>query len=206
MSTLTIGSNLIEIISCTRMRDVQRGFYLDIKIPKGVVTLDELETLFDGNEEPILVVDGDGNENTYIGFKELSSLSLEKGVYRVCQVCTSEYEAQLSLAQSKLNQQETLISQMKSTIEEQEKELEAQASVVVAQGDTIAAQKKIIEDQNEQVVALTEMSSNQLEVLDFLLSEGISLIAKEVAETAVKELAETINSENKEEVEESEEI
>lgn len=125
---LTIDTTTLEITSCTRMRDVQRGFYLDIKIPKGSVTMDELEQLFDGNEETIIVTDNDGNESAYNGFKLLSNLSLENGIYRVCQACTSEIEAQLSIAQNK--------------VAEQEKALEAINNVVSEQAETIAMQEE----------------------------------------------------------------
>lgn len=103
--TLTIGSQVIEVTRCTRMRDTQRGFYLDISIPKGTITMDELEKIFDNNEYSI-IVSSETEENIYTGFKQLSSLSLENGVYKVIQVCTSEMEAQLSIVQSQMAVQE----------------------------------------------------------------------------------------------------
>lgn len=110
MKTLTIGSTTLEITSCTRRRDTQRGFFLDLVIPKSSIGMDELYALLDGNTEPIVVVDADGTENTYLGFKETGSFALEGGAYHVAQICTSEYEAQLSLAQTKIAAQDETIA------------------------------------------------------------------------------------------------
>lgn len=117
--TLTIGSTVIEITSCTRMRDTQKGFYLDIKIPKGAVTMDELEKLFDGNKETIFV-SSDTEDNMYNGFEQLYSLSLENNTYTIIQVCTSELEAQLSIVQSKMAAQEKELAAVTATCAMQE--------------------------------------------------------------------------------------
>ena len=106
---LTIGNKTLEITSCTRRRDTKRGFFLDITIPKDAIGMDELYSLLDGCTEDIVVEDN-GTVNTYTGFKTVGSFTCENGVYNVAQVCTSEYEAQLSLAQSRINEQDQLIT------------------------------------------------------------------------------------------------
>ena len=120
---LTIGTTTIKITSCTRKRDTQRGFYLDLTIPKDNIGMDDLYALLNGNTEPIVVIEADGTENTYIGFKETGSFALEGGFYKVAQVCTSEYEAQLSLAQSKMAEQDAIIAAQNETIEAQTEEI-----------------------------------------------------------------------------------
>ena len=116
---LRINDTTIEITSCTRMRDVKRGFYLDIKIPKSSIGMDALSDLLDNNESTIYIIDANGNESAYNGFKTLGNLSLENGVYQVCQVCTSEIEAQLSIAQNKIAEQATALEAANRTIAEQ---------------------------------------------------------------------------------------
>ena len=106
---LTIGTTTIEITSCTRMRDTQKGFFLDLVIPKESIGMEALYALLSGNTEAIVVVEDDGTENTYLGFKETGSFALEGDAYHVAQVCTSEIEAQLSLTQSKIAEQKTII-------------------------------------------------------------------------------------------------
>lgn len=99
---MTIGNTSVPVLSCTRMRDPKRGFYLDIKIPKENIGMQALYDMFDNCAEKIVVVDDDGGVCEYTGFKTLANFSCEYGVYTVIQVCTSEYEAQLSLTQSKI--------------------------------------------------------------------------------------------------------
>lgn len=107
---LTIGTTTIEITSCTRMRDTKRGFYLDITIPKENIGMEDLYNLLDGCAETIIVTDDEGNVSEYKGFKETGSFALEGGFYRIAQICTSEYEAQLSLAQRKIAEQDVIIA------------------------------------------------------------------------------------------------
>lgn len=109
MKTLTIGSTSINITECTRMRDLKRGFYLEIKIPEDTVNIDELKTIFKDNKQTIAITEADGTTNLYEGFQLLSTLSLEDGFYYVCQACTSEIEAQLSIAQNTINAQAQII-------------------------------------------------------------------------------------------------
>ena len=120
---LIIGNTNIEIISCTRMRDLQRGFYLNIEIAKENVTFDELANLFDNCTENIIVIDDEGNESVYNGFSLMNSVMLKDGIYHVEQCCVSEIEAQLSLAQNKIAEQNAII-------EAQAAEIEAQAEVL----------------------------------------------------------------------------
>jgi hypothetical protein len=106
---LRIGTTIIDITSCTRMRDAKRGFYLDLNIPKENIGMEELYNLLDGCTDTIVVTDDEGNVSEYVGFKTLGSFAVENGSYRVAQVCTSEYEAQLSIAQSKIAEQDETI-------------------------------------------------------------------------------------------------
>jgi len=48
---LTIGTKTIEITSCTRKRDTQKGFFLEMVIPKENIGMDELYALLDDNTE-----------------------------------------------------------------------------------------------------------------------------------------------------------
>ena len=113
---LTIGNTTIEITSCTKRRDVKRGFFLDLYIPQTSIGMDELFNLLNNNEENIVITDDDGKVSTYIGFRQLGALACEDGVYNVAQVCTSEYEAQLSLAQNKIAEQDAIIEQQTATM------------------------------------------------------------------------------------------
>ena len=120
---LKIGNTSIEITSCTRMRDTKRGFYLDITIPKESIGMETLYNLLDGCTETIIVTDDSGNVSEYVGFKTLGSFACENGVYKVAQICTSEYEAQLSIAQSKIAEQDAVIEKQNEVIEAQTEEI-----------------------------------------------------------------------------------
>lgn len=122
---LAIGSTSITITSCVRRRDTKRGFFLEIEIPKASIGMDALYSLLDGCTETIVVTDDEGNVNEYVGFKTIGSFGCENGVYKVSQVCTSEYEAQLSLAQSKIAEQDAVIAAQTETIAAQAEEIEA---------------------------------------------------------------------------------
>lgn len=111
---LTIGTTTIEITSCIRMRDLQRGFYLNIEIPKDNITFAELSELFDGCTESI-IVNGEDGETVYNGFSLMNSVMLKDGVYHVEQCCVSEVEAQLSLAQKKISEQTELVTVLEET-------------------------------------------------------------------------------------------
>lgn len=126
---LTIGLTTIEITSCTRMRDFQKGFYLNIEIPKENITFEELSVLLDGNTESIIVTDNEG-VTKYNGFSLMNSVMLKDGVYHVEQCCVSEIEAQLSLAQKKIADQD-------SVIERQNQIIEAQTEEIVLLNDTL---------------------------------------------------------------------
>lgn len=155
---LTVGTTTVEITSCTRRRDVQRGFYLDIKIPKENIPYDDLEALLDGTEESIIITEDDGSETTYNGFKLLYSIMVKEGVYHVEQCCVSEIEAQLSLAQNTIKAQAEVIAAQGETIACQEQEILSQAEVIVAQGETIVSMweemQAMIEEQVNAAVAV----------------------------------------------------
>lgn len=127
---LAIGSTIIDITSCTRMRDTKRGFYLDIQLPKENIGMEELYSLLDDCEETIVVTDDNGNVSKYVGFKTLGSFACEDGVYRIAQICTSEYEAQLSLAQNEIIKLQNIIDEQSEVIEAQAEEIESQAEVL----------------------------------------------------------------------------
>lgn len=116
MMNMTIGNTSIEIASCVRMRDTKRGFYLDITIPKENIGMEDLYNLLDSCTENIVVTDEEGNVSEYVGFKTLGSFACENGEYKVAQVCTSEYEAQLSLAQTKIAEQDAVIEGQNANI------------------------------------------------------------------------------------------
>lgn len=178
MMNLTIGNTTIAINSCTRMRDTKRGFYLDIKIPKDSISMDELSTLLDGNTETIFVIDDAENESAYNGFKMLSNLSLENGVYTVCQACTSEIEAQLSIAQNKVTEQA-------KALEDTNRVVAQQIETIVQQGNTIDRQSEIITAQAEQVMMLEETAVVQMSTIDSLLLDIIPAVIADAVTTAV---------------------
>ena len=120
---LTIGNTTIEITSCTRMRDTKRGFYLDITIPKENIGMEDLYNLLDGCTETIIVTDENGAVTEYVGFKTLGPFTIENGAYKISQICTSEYEAQLSLAQAKIAEQDAKLATQEETINAQREEI-----------------------------------------------------------------------------------
>lgn len=134
---LMIGSNTIDVVSCTRLRDVQRGFYLDIKILRSTIGMDDLIAIFDGNTEPIYVLEGE-IPNEYIGFKTLSNISLENGIYHVMQACTSEIEAQLSLVQNKSSEQDVKINSLNIALTNANQVITEQAMLLAEQVETSA--------------------------------------------------------------------
>ena len=127
---LAIKDTVVDITSCTRMRDTKRGFYLDITIPKSNIGMEELYNLLEDCTETIIITDNDGNVNEYNGFKTLSNFSCENGVYKIAQVCTSEYEAQLSLAQS-------TIKALEDKIASDAEKINAQSATIVALNDEL---------------------------------------------------------------------
>lgn len=147
---LSIGSTIIEITRCTRMRDQRRGFYLDIEIPEDNIGMDELKALFKDNQETILVTEDDGNTNMYMGFALLSCLSLENGVYRVAQACVSEIEAQLSMTQNKIAVQDSIIeaqAQQIISLEEQSM-VQDETSIELYEANTVLTEQvATLEDQ-----------------------------------------------------------
>lgn len=196
MITLTIGSKSFPITSYTKKRDVKRGFYLDLYIPQTSIGMDELFNLLNNNEENIVITEADGTENIFMGFRELAAISCEGGVYNVAQVCTSEYEAQLSLAQNKINEQDNVISTMQGVIDAQDNELKAHANV-------ITQQDVVIKQQTEQVAVLEETSIMQMETLESLLLEVIPAV---IADTVAEALASNSTAEDEEVPSESEVI
>lgn len=151
---LIVNGTTIAITSCTRLRDNQKGFYLDIKIPKTAITADELEELFTENQNGITVTENDGTITEYHGFKTLDHYMVKDGLYHVQQLCSSEIEAQLSMTQNKVT--------------EQAKALEATDLIVSEHTRTIANQTTAIGLQHEELKVheehlntLTELSTLQ---------------------------------------------
>jgi hypothetical protein len=184
---LQIGSTTFEITTCTRKRDLQKGFYLDLVIPKASIGMDDLYALLDGNTEPIVITGTDGVENVYMGFKEIGGFSLENGSYKVAQICSSEIEAQLSLAQNKVAEQNNVISSMQSVIDTQTIALENHTKVITEQAQTIAEQTATIEAQTEQMAVLEESAVMQTATLESLLLEVIPMVITETVTVAVAE-------------------
>jgi hypothetical protein len=116
---LTIGSTTIDITKCEKMRNHKKGFFLDIVVPQNSIGMDALYALLNGTTKDIVVITDDGVENTYKGFKEVGAFTLENGEYHVWQVATSELEAQNSILQNKVAEQNTVIANLQSTIEAQ---------------------------------------------------------------------------------------
>jgi hypothetical protein len=192
MKTLTIGSTTLEITSYARRRDVQKGFYLELTIPKESIGMDNLYALLNNNAEPIVITEADGVENTYIGFKEIGSFALENGAYKVAQVCTSEIEAQLSLAQNKVNEQNAVIASLQNVVETKAEEVAVLSANVLAQAEQITAQ-------TEQVATLEEMSVAQLSALDTILTEVVPSIIELAVAQAVEAVTTTNDTEPTEE-------
>ena len=161
MKTLTIGSTTLEITSCVRKRDTQRGFFLELTIPKESIGMDELYALLNGNTEDIVVVDADGTVNVYRGFKETASFALEGNFYKIAQVCTSEYEAQLSLTQTRITEQN---------------------AVIEGQNVHMAALDEM------DLMQMTTIDSLLLEVIPEVISEAVTVaVAEALASNSAKE-------------------
>ena len=111
---LTIGSKTIEIVSCEQRRDNKKGFFLDIVAPVANVSMDELRSLLKDNKEDIVVAKEDGTVNTYTGFGLLGVLSCEENMIHVAQYANSEIEAQLSVAQNKIVEQDAVIATLQA--------------------------------------------------------------------------------------------
>ena len=195
MMNLTIGSTIVEITSCTRMRDTKRGFYLEIKIPKDNISMDALSALLDGNEQPITVTDGE-NVSVYNGFKMRSNLSLENGVYTVYQACTSEIEAQLSVAQNRVAEQEKALEITKQLLTAQAEVITAQGNKIIEQGVLIDEQSALIDEQSEQVLFLEEASTVQMTTIDSLLLDIIPAVVADAVRVAVADALESNSTTN----------
>lgn len=184
MKTLTIGSKTFEITSCVRMRDVKRGFYLDIKIPQASISMDELCALLKDNEQTITVTEGE-NVSAYNGFKLLSNFSLEDGVYHVCQACTSEIEAQLSVAQNKVAEQAKALEATQQVVNQQAETITAQATTIAEQGETIKTQGETIATQqkaiDDQVTALAEQANTIAEQGETITAQAEQVMGLEEA-------------------------
>lgn len=126
---LTIGSTTFDATRCSRRRDNTKGFYLDIEVPVESISKDALYDLLDNNKETIYALEDDGTESMYDGFNSIQNFSVSKGAIFVAQYCTSELEAQLSLANSKIAEQDR----------------------------TIAGQGEIIAGQNEEIIMLNDI-------------------------------------------------
>lgn len=123
MKTITIGSTTFEAKQCERFRDNTKGFYLDIAVPVENISKDALYDLLDANKETIYVTEEDGTESIYDGFNSIQNFSVSKGYILVAQYCTSELEAQLSLAKSKIAEQDRIIAEQGNTIAGQNEEI-----------------------------------------------------------------------------------
>ena len=130
MKTIIIGSTTFEATHCERFRDNTKGFYLDISVPVKNISKDELYDLLDGNQETIHVVEEDGTESIYDGFNSVQNFSVSKGCILVAQYCTSELEAQLSLAKSKIAEQEKIIATQSMQVTSLEEMSMAQLSAI----------------------------------------------------------------------------
>jgi len=146
---ITIGSTTFDVTRCTRRRDNTKGFYLDIAVPVENISKDSLYDLLDGNTEDIIVTEDDGSESTYKGFNKLMDFSVSKGSIYVAQYCTCEMEAQLSIAQNKIAEQNKTIATMQT-------EAQAMTAEILAQGKNIATQTETIEAQKEEIAMLND--------------------------------------------------
>ena len=199
---ITIGSTTFDATSCTRRRDNAKGYYLDMTIPTENISKDTLYDLLDGNTESIIATEGDGTESTYDGFNAIGNFSVSKGLILVSQYCTSELEAQLSLAKNKIAEQDKTIVIMQNEAQAMTAEILGQAETIVLQGETIATQNETITSQKLQIAELAEMSKSQLDAIDYILTEGFSTVAQEAATMAVEQALAAIE-ETEEEVEEN---
>ena len=171
MRTLTIGSTILELNSFDKRWDKIGGVYAEIKIPTSAIAYDDLEALFDGNAEDLIVTEEDGSTATYSGYSETHKLikNLITGMYEVTQYCTSTAMHLLNEARKQI-----------ATLETEKAELQ---SKVNAQGATITAQA-------EQVASLEETSAAHLTAIDSILTEVVpSIIELSVAQAIEAVLA-----------------
>lgn len=186
MRTLTIGSTTLELQQPFIKRwDKGRGVFAEIKIPSTEISYEELKALFKDNQHDLIVTEEDGSTEAFSGYTELDGIkeSISEGLYIVTQYCTETAMHLLNEARKQIEEQQGTISTMQGTIELQTAEILTQAEVIVAQGETIAAQ-------NEQVEKLLEASASQLDAIDFILTEGLPLVAQEAATMALAAISE----------------
>lgn len=154
MKKITIGSTTFDATKCERFRDNTKGFYLDIVVPVENISKDALYDLLDGNKETIYVAEEDGTESIYDGFNSIQNFSVSKGCILVAQYCTSELEAQLSIAKSKIAEQERTISGLQDEASALANEVIAQASIIAGQNVQIGTLESQNKELNETVNAL----------------------------------------------------
>ena len=154
MKKITIGSTTFDATKCERFRDNTKGFYLDIAVPVENISKDALYDLLDDNKETIHVVEEDGSESIYDGFNSIQNFCVSKGCILVAQYCTSELEAQLSIAKSKIAEQERTVSNLQNEAVALTNEIIAQANIIAGNNAQIATLESQNKELNETVNAL----------------------------------------------------
>lgn len=162
MKTLTIGSTTFEILGCEQCRDNKKGYYLRLIVPVESISMDEFYALLNGNKENIIYTKEDGTVNTYTGFGLIGKFSCEDGVIEAAQYAFSEAEAQLSVAQNKITEQNRTIATLQNTVAVMTTALKSHADAITEQNATIAIQKETIITQREEIDFLSDLLLEEL--------------------------------------------
>ena len=186
---LKIATTEIAVNDCYAYEHASGKRELRIQIPQTSITYEELKALLKGDTSEIVLTKDDGTTKTFCGYKTTFEITdkTEKGVeiFRVTMPCVAEAERRAMEAQTQVAALEKTVAQQANYISAQATEILAQAEVIVAQGETINTQ-------NEQLAELAEMSKSQLDAIDFILTDGFSMIAQEAATLAVEQAMEAI--------------
>ena len=156
---LTIGENAFEITSAQPCRDLRFGVYLMIKIPKDNITASDIENVFDGNENTIVITKDDESTVEYNGYTELGKYECVDGFYNISQICVSEAQHQINQINNKFVSQETINASVQAT-------LKTHADNTVAMNNTIEMQ-------------MASIDSLLLEVIPAVVSDAVTAAVAE---------------------------
>lgn len=188
---LKIATTEIAVNDCYAYEHANGKRELKIQIPQTSISYEELKALLKGDTSEIVLTKDDGTTKTFCGYKTTFEITdkTEKGIeiFQVIMPCVAEAERRALEAQAQVV---TLTKQ----VVEQANYISAQATEILAQAEAIVAQGETINTQNEQLTALAEMSKSQLDAIDFILTDGFSMIAQEAATLAVEQAMEAITA------------
>lgn len=192
---ITIGSNTLEVISAGAKRLPSGKVLVIVEAKQDIISHDDLRTLFKDTTDDLIVNRDNGTKETFGGChyavkvaddvktQIVDGVKVEVEIHRAEIECNSEADFQLGRMRGTIDEQGASLKQQAEELLLQANELLLQAQTIVSQGETIAVQ-------NEQVAKLLEASASQLDAIDFILTEGLPLVAQEAATMALAALEE----------------